>query len=204
MLTSQTKPFSLVHLTKTLATYLRDQVGPRNEQTRNIIVNTRINFYFSEDHWNLYLDFITSVFRLVDTGSNGDVISVEKALAFIHEQQVKFPKNRGPFLAQIELQTRLVARSGKSNPELEEELVRQLVAYFEKFSSKIACGPDLKLYLPHLIKESMKKFFEETLKMINFCEESNNRPIDVSICHSYLINYWLKLHGLILNLVCSA
>ena len=80
------------------------------------------NFVFSEDHWNLYMDYITSVFRLTDAG-NSD-ITVKTALDFVDEQQQKFPKNRGPFLAQIEVQTRLLARSGSSDGsgELEHQV----------------------------------------------------------------------------------
>jgi hypothetical protein len=79
-------------------------------------------FLHSEDHWNLYMDYITSVFRLTDSGSSE--ITVKTALDFVDEQQKKFPKNRGPFLAQIEVQTRLLARSGSSDGsgELEHQV----------------------------------------------------------------------------------
>jgi hypothetical protein len=59
------------------------------------------------------MDYITSVFRLTDAGNSE--ITVKTALDFVEEQQQKFPKNRGPFLAQIEVQARLLARSGNSD-----------------------------------------------------------------------------------------
>ena len=125
-------------------------------------------YRFSEDHWNLYLDYITSVFRLTDAG-NAE-ISTETALQFIHEQQNKFPKNRGPFLAEIELQTRMLARAGSSE-DLERQLGQLMIDYFERFSSKPACGLDLKLYLPSVGRTETNKFFDETFKLIDLDEK---------------------------------
>lgn len=141
----------------------------------------------SEDHWNLYLDYITSVFRLLDGGDEG--VSVDAALVFIGEQQKKFPKNRGPFLAQIELQTRQLARKGDDS-ETERRLRELLVSYFDRFSSKSCCGLDLKLYLPSLGKDEVSKFFEETLLQIDL--DQNKVPKTVIDIHKHVCWHQLK------------
>ena len=69
------------------------------------------------DQWNVYLDYITSILRMVDDVSgnfpeNVDS-SVEEAVNFITFQKDTNTKCRGPFLAQIELHSRLLARRDK-------------------------------------------------------------------------------------------
>jgi hypothetical protein len=60
-----------------------------------------------------------------------------------------------------------------------------LVAYFERFSTKPACGLDLKLYLPSVGKEESDKFFAETLKLIDLDEK--NVPKTVRIEFAWFI-----------------
>lgn len=67
------------------------------------------------DQWDVYLDYITSIFRLVDESSSDGLpdnvdSSVEEAVSFITFQKDNNPKCRGPYLAQIELHSRLLAR----------------------------------------------------------------------------------------------
>ena len=114
------------------------------------------------------------MFRLVDSGSAD--VSLETGLGFITRQQEKHQRARGPFLAEIELQTRKLARSGGSS--CESGLCDLLVNYFERFGSKPACALDLKLYLPSIGKESINRFFDETSKLIDFDE--NQVPKSVS------------------------
>ena len=134
----------------------------------------KVCFVCSEDQWDLYLDYITSVFRLVDSGSSE--VGLETGLGFISRQQEKHQRARGPFLAEIELQTRNLARSGDSS--CESGLCDLLVKYFERFGSKPACALDLKLYLPSIGKESVNRFFDETSKIIDVDE--NQIPKSVS------------------------
>lgn len=103
-------------------------------------------------------------------------VDLQTGLDFIRGQQQKYPKTRGPFLAEIELQTRVLARSGGSSGE--PELCDLLVHYFKRFGSKPASALDLKLYLPSVGKDSAQKFFDESLKFIEL--DAQNVPKSVS------------------------
>ena len=71
----------------------------------------------SPDQWNVYLDYITSALRLADAGHEAVEETVDATVSeaekFICMQEEKNPKCRGPFLAQIELRSRLIARRDK-------------------------------------------------------------------------------------------
>jgi len=138
------------------------------------IIKILTNIFYSEDQWNLYMDLITSVFRLADSGSQE--VSVQTGLDFITGQQQKHPKTRGPFLAEIEFHSRILARSGGSSAE--SELCDRLVKYFERFGAKPTCALDLKLYVPSIGEESTKTFFDATLKLIDL--DDKNVPKSVS------------------------
>jgi hypothetical protein len=103
------------------------------------------------------------VFRLVDSGSAE--VSLASGHNFIAIQQEKFPRTRGPFLAEIEWQARTLARSGSGSDDA--ELCDLLVAYFKKFGTKPACALDLKLYLPSIGNKSKQHFFDQTFQMID-------------------------------------
>jgi hypothetical protein len=93
-----------------------------------IKVISSLKFRFSPDQWNVYLDYVTSVFRLIDAdklASDGIVDdpdvdwTVEAARKFIVSQQQKNEKCRGPRLAELELQCRLLARRDEAAKESE-------------------------------------------------------------------------------------
>ena len=114
---------------------LEGPLGQKLESTTSFLdftINTKINYrkklenwdhvnllakeilLKSPDQWNIYLDYITSVFRLVDDDSKDWPENVDScvrdAVNFITFQKENNPKCRGPFLAQIELHSRLLAR----------------------------------------------------------------------------------------------
>ena len=60
------------------------------------------------------------------------------------------------------------------------EMTDLLIFYFDKFGDKIACGNDLKLYLPNLDSTEITRFFDETSKLIKF-ENNDKRPNTVII-----------------------
>lgn len=150
------------------------------------------------DQWDVYLDYITSIFRLVDA-ANSDLpenvdSSVQEAVSFITFQKDNNSKCRGPYLAQIELHSRLLARrdanakQSKSNKIqifflvlnaiwIPGELTDLLTAYFATFGDKPCCGSDLKLYLCSLDAAEADRFLDEALKTIKF---SDNLPETVS------------------------
>ena len=69
------------------------------------------------DQWIVYLDYITSILRLVDIADPNVAECVDstvpQAVSFITYQKDNNPKCRGPYLAQIELHSRLLARREK-------------------------------------------------------------------------------------------
>lgn len=108
------------------------------------------------DQWNVYLDLITSMLRLEQ---------VQEAADFIEAQKEKHSKCRGPFLAQIELHSRLLARRDIfARPE---EMTDLLTNYFLIFGDKPCCGNDLKLYLPLLEASEAERFFSETITSVH-------------------------------------
>ncbi|CAB4062793.1 NAA25 [Lepeophtheirus salmonis] len=79
------------------------------------------------DQWNLYLDYITSIYKLIDgvyeeeeseeenSQSNGVDASISIANDFCVEQQTKNPVCRGPYLAQIELINQQISRGQEAH-----------------------------------------------------------------------------------------
>ena len=107
--------------------------------------------------------------KIVDTG-------LEDAVNFITLQQDKNSKCRGPFLAQMELQSRLIARR---DPKADtQQMVSLMISYFQKFGSKQCAAMDLKLFLPSLDDQDTSVFFQEIHKQIKFDEKMIPTDID--------------------------
>ena len=72
---------------------------------------------YSPDQWNVYLDYITSALHLADSENENlpETVNatVNEATNFITRQQEENSKCRGPYLAKIELQSRLLAKRDK-------------------------------------------------------------------------------------------
>ena len=66
-----------------------------------------------------------------------------------------------------------------------------LIAYFVKFGDKPCCGGDLKLYLPILDTTESEKFFQQTLKSINFDESIDRLP--KTVCDIFIQSVSLKI-----------
>ena len=117
---------------------LEGPLGLRLESTTSFldfIINTKLNYHKklenwdqvnllakdilqrNPDQWNVYLDYITAVFRMVDQEKNDWPENVDScvrdAVNFITFQKEHNSRCRGPFLAQIELHSRLLARRDK-------------------------------------------------------------------------------------------
>lgn len=107
--------------------------------------------------------------------------NVEEATKFINGQQGNNPKCRGPFLAEIELHSRLIARRDK-DAKL-SKLGDLLISYFVKFGDKPTCGSDLKLYLPGLDSVESERFLTQTFKTINFDDSDAKVPkTEADVC----------------------
>jgi len=181
---------------------LEGTLGQKLESTTsflNFIINSKLNYQKKLEHWDqvnilakdilhknpdqwiVYLDYITSILRLVDIADPNVAECVDstvpQAVNFITYQKDTNPKCRGPYLAQIELHSRLLARREKDVHI--SEMTELLVAYFMKFGDKPCCGGDLKLYLPILDASEADKFFVQTLNSINFDEtkDDTNNPL---------------------------
>ena len=117
---------------------LEGPLGQKLESTTSFldfIINTKLNYHKKledwdqvnllskdilqrhPDQWNVYLEYITAVFRMVDQDTNNWPENVDScvpdAVNFITFQKENHPKCRGPFLSQIELHSRLLARRDK-------------------------------------------------------------------------------------------
>ena len=109
-------------------------------------------------------------------------------MTFITFQQDHHLKCRAPFLAQMELQSRLIARR---DPKADDtELVILMINYFKKFGTKPCAAMDLKLFLPSLDDSDANKFFKETHKEIYF--DKNMAPRDIDQIHRHVC--WYQLH----------
>ena len=113
---------------------------------------------------------------------------IEDAVTFITFQQDNNPRCRGPFLAQMELQSRLIARR---DPKADEsELLTLIINYFKNFGTKQCAAMDLKLFLGTVEREDADKFFDDTHKMIEFDESS--APKDIYQIHRHVCWYQLQ------------
>ena len=89
---------------------------------------------------------------------------------FIASQQQRPEKDRGPHLAELELQCRLLARRDAAAKE-GRGMMDLLVAYFERFGSKPCCMTDLKLYVSSLESSERDEFFSRTAECISLTDK---------------------------------
>ena len=107
--------------------------------------------------------------EIVDTG-------LQDAVNFITLQQEKNSKCRGPFLAHMELQSRLIARRDPNADK--QQMLSLMISYFRKFGSKQCAAMDLKLFLPSLEDQDTSVFLKEIHKLIQFDEKGIPTDID--------------------------
>ena len=74
-----------------------------------------------------------------------------------------------------------------------------LIAYFVKFGDKPCCGGDLKLYLPILDTTESEKFFQQTLKSINFDKSIDRLP--KTVCDMFIQPVSLKVHCMLFSIL---
>ena len=109
-------------------------------------------------------------------------------MSFITFQQDHHVKCRAPFLAQMELQSRLIARR---DPKADEhEMVTHMINYFKKFGSKLCVAMDLKLFLPSLEDRESSEFFNKTYNEIDL--DDKMAPKDVDQIHRHINWYHLQ------------
>ena len=108
---------------------------------------------------------------------------------FIASQQQRPGKDRGPHLAELELQCRLLARRDAAAAE-GRGMMDLLVAYFERFGSKPCCMSDLKLYVSSLESSERGEFFTRTAECISHTDSLHKSlppgvPSTVGVKQSY-------------------
>ena len=91
-------------------------------------------------------------------------------------------KDRGPHLAELELQCRLIARRDEAAGE-GRGMLELLAAYFERFGSKPCCMTDLKLYVSSLESSERDEFFSRTAECIS--QTDNGVPSTVRLRQLY-------------------
>eukprot|EP00794_Sanderia_malayensis_P013849 gene13848-15297_t len=116
------------------------------------------------DQWSYYVGYLDSVFKLIETcwnpgeTENESSLSVDdtakKADGFLCYQRDNNDKCRGPFLARMELQKRLL----ETDQDCQQEIFKQLVDYYVKFGSRNSCFRDICAYLDLLSREQRDDF----------------------------------------------
>ena len=116
---------------------------------------------------------------------------------FIASQQQRPGKDRGPHLAELELQCRLLARRDAAAKE-GRGMMDLLVDYFERFGSKPCCMTDLKLYVSSLESSERDEFFSRTAECISLTDKGV--PSTVRLLRQYVRNNSPRKHR---RLVCN-
>lgn len=107
----------------------------------------------NKDEWNGYTGYIDCVLKL-SVDAPGVVVEARNYLATLKAQE---PHIRGPNLAELELNHRLISR--ETGPQSAVDSFKQLlVEYFVHFAAKPACIHDLRPYLSCVSQDSMPEF----------------------------------------------
>lgn len=101
-------------------------------------------------------------------------LNLDDAREFLYSLQKKESElndtKRGPFLAELELEKRVI--SGKKESKPAKEMEKLTIEYARRFGDKSSCFEDLKPYLEDFSLETSKKFIEEFKASIdNNCED---------------------------------
>eukprot|EP01080_Neovahlkampfia_damariscottae_P004306 gene4306-7662_t len=173
---------------------------------------------YNSDEWGWWNGYLDTLFLILNnkldssTNSLADfkleknmklkaTETIDDAKLFIQELQKKNPKFRGPFLAEIELETKIFS-STKNNLKAVMDLLNQ---YFLKFGSKTVCFGDIKKYfeikeisdelkisflleLPKEVKEENLIYYEINIfkfkRLINFYDvEKDEKELYEIIAH---------------------
>lgn len=105
-------------------------------------------------------------------------LNLDDAREFLYSLQNKESQSndRGPFLAELELEKRVVSSKKEIKPAKEIETL--VIEYARKFGEKSSCFEDLKPYLKDFSLETSKKFIEEFKASIdNNCEDEKVNKI---------------------------
>ncbi|XP_062555855.1 phagocyte signaling-impaired protein [Armigeres subalbatus] len=104
------------------------------------------------DRWDYYQDYIQSTMEMIknkdETPETDHTVDMcHEFIAGIIESQPR--KNRGPYLARLEL-TRLMVEHNFDKEQQFGELTDLLLDYFRMFGDKTCCANDLKLFLEYV------------------------------------------------------
>ncbi|PKC15902.1 TPR-like protein [Rhizophagus irregularis] len=105
-------------------------------------------------------------------------LNLDAAREFLYSLQKKESESndvkRGPFLAELELEKRVISGKKESKPAKEMETLT--IEYARRFGDKSSCFEDLKPYLKDFSLETSKKFIEEFKASIdNNCEDEKSK-----------------------------
>ncbi|KAL6045535.1 N-alpha-acetyltransferase 25, NatB auxiliary subunit [Balamuthia mandrillaris] len=120
------------------------------------------------DDWGYYTGYMNAMFEL-RKGQEGSI--TDDALPFFHEFQEKYSHCRGPFLAEIELEHRLIAAGIIPS---RDNLKALLVNYFRRFGHKYCCYQDMRSYLAYLSPEERSSFCETLHQAIPVLSEEED------------------------------
>ncbi|XP_076254077.1 phagocyte signaling impaired [Rhynchophorus ferrugineus] len=148
-------------------------------QQVNILCKSILNECF--DKWDIWKDYVNSVFELSDMGVNGDSTgdqesdvdtydnTAEKCHEFICGIIESGAENsfllRGPYLARFELCSKLQEKNIKTEDILGDK-IELFIEYFRKFGHKPCCVFDLRIYLKLLDAEQKSELATKLIKEV--------------------------------------
>ncbi|CAI2168039.1 4025_t:CDS:10 [Funneliformis geosporum] len=139
----------------------------------------------NSDDWGAYLTYLESRFHLIKSSEkdeNGEDLNkttnLDDARELFHSLQDKGSDSgvvkRGPFLAEFELEKRVISELKDCKPAKEVDILA--IEYFRKFGAKACCFDDLQPYLKSVPLEISRKMVEAFKTSIDStCEDIKSR-----------------------------
>lgn len=147
------------------------------------------------DQWAVYQSYVTAVLLLQSTNCpdqqeeeyhlEPDRIdrTAREAQQLLAQLQSRHPLLRGPFLAELELISRLWASRQLATLSPNHPSVKQLITkYFEMFGSKPICFDDLKLYLTSMEPEEIPELLASLRESIGSNTPETIKDVYRDIC----------------------
>ncbi|CAG8496188.1 3550_t:CDS:10 [Funneliformis mosseae] len=137
------------------------------------------------DDWGAYLTYLESQFHLIKSSEkdeNGEILNkatiLDDARELLRSLQEKGGSSsdvkRGPFLAELELEYRVISELKDCKPAQEIDILA--IEYFRKFGEKSCCFEDLQPYLKSIPLETSRMMVEAFNALIDStCEDVKSR-----------------------------
>ncbi|RIA93418.1 N-acetyltransferase B complex non catalytic subunit-domain-containing protein [Glomus cerebriforme] len=184
--------------------HIRNDLLLKTENWTKAIEASKLSLGTNSDDWRAYLTYLHSLFQLIELNKkdeNGEsldkVPNLDDAREYLYSLQKKELESndvkRGPFLAELELEKRIISEKKDSKPA--KDMNTLVIEYARKFGDKSSCFEDLRPYLKDFSLETSKKFIEEYNASIdNTCEDKKSKIRNVQKnVNSYKLERYLGL-----------